>query len=206
MSDVRTKKYETAAALLKAVDKYFDKISGMVDVTEVVMLLDDDGHPVIGKKGPVYVQQKVYDKKGNVRQRLQYYVPPSLAALCLDIGISQVTWAAYSDDDDLGPVCAYAKLRVEAYLTEQVNLRDRPQGVIFNLQNNYGWRERSEHTAKIQDETDGISLIDKINLIREAARSISGSEIDTGTTLDESCSREVNAEQTFESIPDGDAD
>lgn len=172
VSDVRTKKYETAAALLKAVDKYFDKISGMVDVTEVVMLMDDDGHPVIGKKGPVYVQQKVYDKKGNVRQRLQYYVPPSLAALCLDIGISQVTWAAYTDDAELGPVCEYAKLKVEAYLTEQVNIRDRPQGVIFNLQNNYGWRERSEHTAKIQDETDGISLIDKINLIREAARSI----------------------------------
>lgn len=202
---MRTKKYETAAALLKVIDKYFDKISGMVDVTEVVMLLDDDGHPVIGKKGPIYVQQKVYDKNGKVRQRLQYYVPPSLAALCLDIGVSQVTWAAYSDDDELGPVCAYAKLRVEAYLTEQVNLRERPQGVIFNLQNNYGWRERSEHTAKIRDETDGISLIDKINLIREAARSIPGSGIDTGTTCDTSCSWEANADQKFGTLPeDGD--
>lgn len=175
---MRTKKYKSAAALLKAVDKYFDKISREIDVTELVPLLDDDGHAVMGKRGPIYVQEKVRDNSGNVMRKLQYTVPPSLAALCLDIGISSVTWAAYSDDDDLGPVCAYAKLRVEAYLTEQVNIRDRPQGVIFNLQNNYGWRERSEHTAKIHDETEGISLIDKINLIREAARSIPESDED----------------------------
>ena len=176
--EMRTKKYKTAAALLKAVDIYFDKISRVIDATEIVPLLDDDGHIVMGRKGPVYERKIIYNQKGEPYKKLEYIVPPSLAALCLDIGISQMTWATYSDDDELGPVCEYAKLRVEAYLTEQVNIRDRPQGVIFNLQNNYGWRERSEHTAKIQDETDGISLIDKINLIREAARSIPESDED----------------------------
>lgn len=169
---MRTKKYRTAAALLKAVDKYFDKISRIVNATEIEPLIDDDGRVVMGKKGPIYVHKIICNQKGEPYKKLEYIVPPSLAALCLDLGISQVTWAAYSDDDELGSVCAYAKLRVEAYLTEQVNIRDRPQGVIFNLQNNYGWRERSEHTAKIQDETDGISLIDKINLIREAAATL----------------------------------
>lgn len=169
---MRRKKYDTPAALLKAVDRYFTGISRMVDAQELVPLQDNNGHVMMGKKGPIYTYRTICNKKGEPYRKLEYIVPPSLAALCLDIGISQVTWAAYSDDVELGPVCEYAKLRVEAYLTEQVNIRDRPQGVIFNLQNNYGWRERSEHTARIHDETDGISLIDKINLIREAAATL----------------------------------
>lgn len=169
---MRERKYKTAAALLRKTDEYFDGISRMVDATELVPVLNDDGTVQVGKKGPILISQPIYNAAGQKMRKLEYFVPPSLAALCLHLGISQVTWAAYADDDDLGPVCAYAKLRVEAYLTEQVNLRDRPQGVIFNLQNNYGWRERTEHEAKIRDETDGISLIDKINLIRTAAATL----------------------------------
>lgn len=54
------------------------------------------------------------------------------------------TFENYSHRPEFAEICSEAKLRIEAYLAEQLNIRDRPQGIIFNLENNFGWKNKKE--------------------------------------------------------------
>lgn len=121
----RRLKYETAAKLSKAVTAYFDGISYELPCTR------EDGSPICNLDGEEIVLVK-------------YIVPPSIQDLCLFIRVDPSTWENYSHREEFKDVCAEAKLRVEAYLTEQVNTRDRPQGIIFNLENNFDWKRKKE--------------------------------------------------------------
>lgn len=121
----RHKKYETAAKLSRAVNEYFDAISYELPYT------NEDGTPICNLDGEEIILVK-------------YITPPSLQELCLHLKIDKSTWENYSHNPLFAEICADAKLKVEAYLTEQVNTRDRPQGVIFNLENNFDWRKKSE--------------------------------------------------------------
>lgn len=79
---------------------------------------------------------------------MQYVVPPSIAGLCLQLGIDRSTWQNYADPalhPELADVAAEARARIEAYLEQELLTREKGlQGIIFNLQNNYGWRQKQE--------------------------------------------------------------
>lgn len=156
----RPMKYSSPDRLLEAVEDYFDSIS----YTKV--LTDGHGHPILSDAGR------------EIRM-LVYVTPPGKSAMCLHIGIDESTWDNYADPEKnpkLVPVTRWAKMRMEAYLEEQLNTRDRPQGIIFNLENNYGWKNRRE--VELQENVDGklraevlnMSLEDKMRMIAEAAR------------------------------------
>jgi len=127
----RPKKYKTPAQLRRAVEGYFGEISTVLPVA------DEHGKPL-------------HNVNGELITRLAYAVPPSIQGLCLHLGITERTWGNYSDDEMFEEICEDAKLRVKAYLMEQLNVRDRPQGIIFNLQNNYEMKEKRETGVNIQ--------------------------------------------------------
>lgn len=127
----RPRKYKTPGQLRRAIEGYFGDISAVMTVTDE-----------LGKV--------VKNVNGEEITRLVYLVPPSIQSLCLHLGITERTWSNYSDDPMLEEICEDAKLRVKAYLMEQLNLRERPQGIIFNLQNNYEMREKRETGVSIQ--------------------------------------------------------
>jgi len=158
MAAGRPKKY-TAKAFREAVDAWFRSITVEVQEDDVINL---DGDPVT---------------------KMIYAVPPTISGLCIKLGIDRSTWQNYADEEENpkhAAVCADVRLRIEAYLEEQLLTREKSlQGIIFNLQNNYGWKERHEHaqTVEIGEKTReslamNLSMDEKLAAIRAAAEEI----------------------------------
>lgn len=155
----RPKKYKTKKQLSEAVERYFSSIS------KVVTVYDEIGAVMIGDDC-------------NIMQRVEYIDPPTITGLCLYLGIDRRTWANYCDIElhpEFADVTAYARARIEAWLERELLTREKSvQGLIFNLQNNFGWRQKAEvdlgeKTRKTIAETEKMSLADKIAAIAQAA-------------------------------------
>lgn len=142
----RPRKYKTRKAFAKAVNEYFKKI-------EVERIQTIDG------------------KDFHIKD---YTEPPRISALCLHLGINRRTWANYESNPDFADICENARLQIEAYLEGELISRQKGslQGIIFDLQNNHDWKQKSE--VELGEKTraataEGLSLSEKIALIKEAA-------------------------------------
>ena len=114
------------------------------------------------------------DIDGEIVERTVYISPPDVMSLCLFLGITDSTWENYSNPEkhpDFAPICKRTRMRMEAYLREVLVTREKGslQGVIFNLQNNYGWRDKK--TVDLGDETrdvlSGLSLSEKMAMVSD---------------------------------------
>ena len=155
----RPKKY-TRKSLQKAVDGYFASISRKVRV------VDDDG-------------EAVYNDVGDSIWVTEYIRPPTVSGLCLHLGVDRSTWQNYADPrlhPELAEITAYAKVRMETYLEEQLLTREKNvQGLIFNLQNNYGWKEKREvelggetrRAVSAGAQAQNMSIAEKMALLAE---------------------------------------
>lgn len=169
----RKRLYSTAAKLKKSVDEYFNGISRLRTLTELVPTGRHDSHGM-----PVMEPREIINVLGKPIVVEEFLIPPSLNGLRLYLRISDETWRRYSADKELGPVCAEAKLRIEAYLERQ--LIENPKaarGIIFNLTANFGWREKREiglDEQTRQTVAATMTMDEKLALLIEAAASISG--------------------------------
>lgn len=138
----RKKIYRSEAALRKAVNAYFRKISR----TAPVMEMQPTGR-YTQKGKPIMEQKQVMNDDGEPMYETQFIRAPSLAALCLDIGVSTSTWSNYGADEKLGDVVEEARMRMEDYWQNQLNTRNAA-GARFALSANFGfggrWKERTE--------------------------------------------------------------
>lgn len=130
----RKKKY-SAAALRKAVERYFRSISRVVPVTEKVPTgeYDERGHMI-------FRDEPVENQLGERVERIEYLLPPEEGALCRALGISTTTWASYGRQEETAEVVADAKDTIKAWLWGEMLTRSGKdvKGVQFNLENNYG--------------------------------------------------------------------
>lgn len=122
----------------------------------------------------------------------EYKRPPTVGGLCLYLGIDRSTWQNYADGrlhPELQEITAYARMRMEAYLEEQLLTREKNvQGLIFNLQNNYGWREKREvelggetrRTVAESAQARPMSIAEKMAVLREASKVLGGAEEPSG--------------------------
>lgn len=150
------KKGYSPKELRDAVERYF------ASVCRTVAAEDRNGEPLLNDSGEVI-------------RRVQYVVPPSINGLCLFLGIGRAEWAGYRDaekDPELARVAELAEKRIEVYLeSELVTRGSGVQGLIFNLQNNYGYR-RGGDAAKGEvrrDPLEGMSLAEKLDAAERAA-------------------------------------
>ena len=137
------KKY-TPRALGKAVQRYFDSISRVVPVTERKDSGEKDkyGHPV-------YVDEPVCNRLGEPLERLEFLEPPTVSAMCLALEIHRSTWADYCKDESFSDTTSYAQGVMRAWNERELLVRpgkDIP-GIKFNLENNYGYRDRQDVIA-----------------------------------------------------------
>lgn len=122
-------------------------------------------------------ERMVIAADGNPMMRLEYTTPPTVTGLCLYLGILRDTWSDYGDEKrypGYSAITRHAKLRLEAYVEEQLLLREKNvQGLIFNLENNYGWRDRKElefgQETRRSMSLDHMTMAEKLALIRQAA-------------------------------------
>lgn len=151
------KKY-TPTTLKKAVDRYFKSITRKVPLTEQVPTdqKDKDGH-VIYKTVPLTNQL------GEQIVLEQYVVPPSVGDLAIFLGIHRSTWTDYCDEKkhpEFSDTTTYARGRMHAYLERESLTRQGKdlKGVLFNLENNYGYREKTDIvvSGSVEDLLKGL--------------------------------------------------
>ena len=168
MSVGRPPKY-TRRTLKAAVDKYFRSISYTTSV------LNRDGTPVLNDDGE------------EIRLK-RYAASPGICALCLYLGIDRSTWENYADislHPEMRDIVEDVRTRIEAYLDGELCSREKNvQGIIFNLQNNYGWKQKQELELGMETRrtmaSEGVSIKEKLALIsaERAARAACAADED----------------------------
>lgn len=144
----RPKKYGTAKALREGIDTYWRSISyeRPVIVSTPTGAVDENGRLeyttrmlLVDENGAVST-----DGTGKPKTSTEFLEAPSVAGLCLHLGISKETWSQYKQDEKLGVVCQEFLLKLENYLVARLegDKAKSVQGVIFNLKNNFGWKDK----------------------------------------------------------------
>ena len=154
------RRYEDPKKLEAAIEKYFKSITRRVVVTEAVDTgeLDEKGHKI-------FTREPVLNECGKEVTRIDYIVPPTVWDLCEALGISESTWENYCDPQKhpefLGATTR-ARGRMRAWNQMQLLTREGKdlKGIIFNLENNYGYREKHDITHRgiedfLQELEDG---------------------------------------------------
>lgn len=139
----RPRKY-TPKKLREKVNEYFDSITRIVEVTEQVPTgnLDSKGHMI-------FETRPVLNRLGLPAQVEEYIIPPTVGGLCEFLGINRSTWAEYCNTDkhpEFSNTTTRTRGRMRAYLELQLLTRSGKdvKGIIFDLQNNYGYKEKLE--------------------------------------------------------------
>lgn len=137
-----SRKY-TEKRLLEACDAYFASISYTEPALRAEMVLEEDGRPKLDCYGhPMIRYVPIITADGKEAVTTRWAEPPSLMALYLYLGINKSTFARYAEDPQLGEVVAYARGRVEAYLASRLEDKGAANGVKFNLEHNFGWKNK----------------------------------------------------------------
>lgn len=76
---------------------------------------------------------------------------PTMAGLALSCGVDRKTITNYSNKDEFFPTIKKARARIEAHLEARL-YGNAVTGVIFNLKNNFDWKDKQEIN---QDVTSG---------------------------------------------------
>lgn len=146
----RMKEY-TAESLRRAVDKYFKSITRKVTVKEKYDTgkKDKSGHTI-------YAERPVLNCLGKEVVITEFLVPPSVAGISEFLGIHRSTWDNYCNPEkypEFFDTTTYARGRMQGWREEQLVTRKDVKGIVFDLENNYGYRERKsfEVTGGVED-------------------------------------------------------
>lgn len=139
----RPRKY-TPARLKAQVDQYFASITRKRKITETVVTeeLDQFGHQ---KKITVPVKNQL----GQEVEVTEYIIPPDVAGLCDFLKIHPSTWALYADHEkhpEFREITELVYDRMKAWNEREILTRPGKDiaGIKFNLENNYGYRDRTD--------------------------------------------------------------
>lgn len=168
-------KFNNVESLQIKIDAYFDECDPhMVEVTEWVQARDSKGSLLKDKAGLNYLV-KVTHKVMTDR------IPYTITGLAVALDTSRETLRDYEKgkydngeliegyDPAFSDTIKKAKARCESF-AEQMLFGPSPAGTIFNLKNNYGWKDRTE-----QDLTTGGEKINPMTaLTAEELRKLAG--------------------------------
>lgn len=135
----RKPKYKTAKQLEQAVNAYFTRISYQEPAVVATPTgeVDDNGH-VKYKTMLLYEPGKEIGMRGAPVTVTKWLKPPSMAGLCLHLGISKETWSNYAGQEKFRAVVERTRARMEDYWTERLDGKGA-NGARFALSSCYGW-------------------------------------------------------------------
>jgi hypothetical protein len=86
--------------------------------------------------------------------------PPTITGLAVFLGTSRKVLMEYEDDRPaFSNAIKKAKERIAAWTEEQLYRNTQVAGVIFNLKNNYGWKDRTETDLTSNGQPVGILFL-----------------------------------------------
>ena len=110
-----------------------------------------------------------YKTKEEIEEKIDNYFkecqlnnkPYTITGLGLALDMSRQDLINYSKKDEFFDTIKRAKMRVENYLEERLINDSSATGIIFNLKNNYGWKDKQENVNV------GISYEDYIKRVED---------------------------------------
>lgn len=104
--------------------------------------------------------------------------PYTMSGLALALGISRQTLINYSKDENYFDTIKNAKQLVEMQLEENaLSNKTNSTFTIFNLKNNFNWKDKQEHEISNSEETNK-QLINIANLLNKPQKPRSDGEIE----------------------------
>ena len=96
---------------------------------------------------------KAYTKVKTMQQKIDEYFnecdknkePYTITGLCIALDICRDTLSEYMKNDEFSDTIKKAKLKVENYLEKHLITDSSTTGIIFNLKNNFGWKDKQEN-------------------------------------------------------------
>lgn len=121
----RPLKYKTVEELSKAIDEYFDYCDNRI--------------------------QQVYSKKSDGVIEIINSAPYTMSGLAYAMGIDRDTLLNYSKKEEYFGTIKSARDKVHSDV-EQRLMENNARGAIFNLKNNFGWKDKTEVDTNISGE------------------------------------------------------
>lgn len=77
--------------------------------------------------------------------------PYTVSGLAYALGTNRQTLLNYEEKEEFFDTIKKAKAKIEVFNEEQLYNKDVPTtGIIFNLKNNYGWKDKQEIEADVK--------------------------------------------------------
>lgn len=92
--------------------------------------------------------------------------PYTMSGLALSLGIDRSTLIRYGDRDLFATLIKEAKAKVETMLEENLYRLGNNSGIIFNLKNNYGWKD----SVEVNDNRELNKVEELLNKIEQEAK------------------------------------
>lgn len=157
----RPRKYKSNKLLSNEIEKYFNSISKTEVITEnYVVGYDEKGKEILEKR-------VVSNDLGEPIEIKRWLAPPTITGMCLFLGISRQTFDTYSKNHEFAETTTRARARIENYLEQQLYREKSVTGIIFNLSNNFGWKEKKE--VDLGKETRQSLIIQNMSLDEKLA-------------------------------------
>lgn len=101
---------------------------------------------------------KKYKNKEELQKKIDEYFsfcdekekPYTICGLALAIDLDRKSLLNYSEDEEFFRTIKKAKQKCEAYAEEQLYLGKNTAGVIFNMKNNYNWKDKTEQELTVE--------------------------------------------------------
>lgn len=103
-----------------------------------------------------------YKTKEELQKKIEEYFsqcdrdhdPYTVTGLAMALDVDRKTLLNYSDKEEFFHTIKRAKLKVENYLEKRLINDNSTSGIIFNLKNNYDWKDKQEieHSGKLKLE------------------------------------------------------
>ena len=118
-------------------------------------------------------RKKLYSSANEMQKIIDKYFiecdekgkPYTMSGLAYALDMDRKSLLNYSKDEKFLPTIKKAKLKIEQQLEESLYRLGNNSGIIFNLKNNYGWKDQVE----INKEENGIigDLIGALNNVKK---------------------------------------
>ncbi len=87
--------------------------------------------------------------------------PYTISGLAYALDTTRRTLLDYEENDEFSHTIKRAKAKIEQFVEERLFVGSNTAGVIFNLKNNYNWKDKQEIEAEVNsDLTINIELTD----------------------------------------------
>jgi hypothetical protein len=140
----RPLKFKSVEELQEKVDAYFAECDPhVIDTTEWVEARNEEGQLKKDEHGLNYLVEITHMVKTK-------QIPYTITGLALALDTSRETLLDYEERKEFSDTIKWAKVKIENYVESKL-FENNVAGAIFNLKNNYGWKDKTEQDIAVKE-------------------------------------------------------